>query len=73
MDRELDDSGDESLSPRGRKFVTVDDRSQTASALGHRRQTLTLGNDLVVQPSIEPADLCQLDQRIDRPGPLSVD
>jgi hypothetical protein len=44
----------------------------TAAMIGGRRQLLALGDEVVVELAVEPAQPGQLGQRVDRPGGLPV-
>src|SRR5258708_1635959 len=72
-DDELDDGAEEARSLLRSQAVGVDDRCQLPGPLSGRRKALELGDDIVVQLGVQPAQLGQLDERVDRPGELPVD
>jgi hypothetical protein len=72
-DGELDDLVQQAAPLAGGQPVGVGDGGELPGPVFRGRQVLDPGDDVVVQLGVEPGQLGQLDERVDRPGGFPVD
>src|SRR5690242_18832488 len=72
-DGELDDLAQEAAPLASGQAVAVDDGGELAGPVREGRQVLAPGDDIVVKLGVEPGQLGQFHERVNRPGGLPVD